>query len=101
MKDLTWFGLIEVVGTSSCFVKKNVEGDGYRFECDPDAFSLSITEIIQGNSNVILSLEFNEDGELKVALCFGEEYDSLLFIENELDEFFTLLREDGVIAYDD
>ena len=46
MKDLTWFGLIEVVGTSSRFVKKNVEGDGYRFECDPDAFSLSITEII-------------------------------------------------------
>lgn len=101
MKDLTWFGLIEVVGASSCFVKKNVEGDGYRFECDPESFSISLTEIIQGNSNVILSLKFEKDGELNEAICFGENYDSLLFIENELDEFFALLSEDGVIAYDD
>ena len=101
MSNLTWLGIIEQTGTTSKFVEKSAERDGYLFTSDKDRRALAITEMVRGDSSVIVSLKYDEDGELEYAEYFGERYDSTLFIEEELKEFLELLQEDGVIAYDD
>lgn len=101
MKELTWFGRIEAIGNKSAFVKGNVGNDGYLFQCDVDSNQMSITEIIAGDSTVTCLLHFDDDGDLIEAKYYGESYDDVALIEEQLEDILAMLYEDGVIAYDD
>ena len=93
--------MIEKIGTKTQFVQKDDNGNGYRFECDASEKSLAITEVIDGDSSVILQISFTPDGDLVDLVYYSTSYESELFVSEEIAELIELCKEDGVIAYDD